>query len=467
MPLTGRGLTSAGGVFWDCGTRAAIAVSHCCGTEEGRGPRGVTSSRRWAPLSYGGEFNGARVLSGGPPVGNHCPVQHIPDAERRTRLARRHGIHPGHRYPDAVSATRAMTVLHATEPPTVHLSLQARVDGLSVSDIDAALYDSRLLVKQLAMRRTLFAFPRDLLPAAWGSASARVATAEFRRLAQDVTKAGVAADGAAWVETAAQAVLDHLEDGVALDAATLRQEVPLLEERIVFGTGKWSQESPVAPRILTLLGARGQLVRGNNVHHWRISRPRWTSMSTWLHGDVPEHLPEADGYAELVRRWLWTFGPGTEADIVWWLGATKAAVRRALAEVDAVHVSLDSGDTGWVLPGDDEPEEPVDDWAALLPALDPTTMGWKQRAFYLDPEDVPYLFDYAGNGGTTAWWNGRIVGCWVQADDGTVRVVYRGKPGPDAREALEWEATRLTRWFGGEVVSSIYASPQMRGEKLP
>ncbi len=393
-------------------------------------------------------------------------MQHIGDEQRRVRIARRHGIHPEHRYPDPLTATRAMTALHATEPPTVHLSLQARVEGLAVTDVDAALYDTRTLVKQLAMRRTLFAFTRDLLPAAWGSASARVATAEFRRLARDVARAGVATDGAAWVQAAAGAVLDRLADGEALDAVTLRREVPLLEARIVFGTGRWSQESPVAPRILTLLGARGQLVRGHNVHHWRISRPRWTTMEAWLQGEVPEPLAEAAGYAELVRRWLWTFGPGTEADIVWWLGATKAAVRRALTEVAAVPVSLDSGVTGWVLPGDEEPVPPVGPWAALLPALDPTTMGWKQRGFYLDPADVPYLFDSAGNGGTTAWWNGRVVGCWVQADDSSVRVIYRGDPGPAARAQLEAEAERLTRWFGGEVVSSVYASPQMRGERL-
>ncbi|MCC6498194.1 MAG: AlkZ family DNA glycosylase [Propionibacteriaceae bacterium] len=392
---------------------------------------------------------------------------HIGDEQRRVRMARRHGIHPEHRYPDPVTATRAMTVLHATEPPTVHLSLRARVDGLSVADVDAALYDTRALVKQLAMRRTLFAFTRDLLPAAWGSASARVAAAEFRRLAQDVTKAGVAADGPAWVEEAAAAVLDRLAGGEGLDAATLRQEVPLLDTRIIFGSGRWSQESPVAPRILTLLGARGQVARGHNVHHWRISRPRWTTMDAWLHGDVPDPLVEAEGYAELVRRWLWTFGPGTETDIVWWLGATKAAVRRALADVSAVQVALDSGDLGWVLPQDTEPDPPVEPWAALLPALDPTTMGWKQRDFYLDPADVPYLFDYAGNGGTTAWWNGRVVGCWVQTDDSSVRVIYRGDPGEAARDRLEAEAERLTRWFGGEIVSSVYASPQMRGEPLP
>ena len=68
-----------------------------------------------------------------------------------------------------------MTVLHSTEPATVYLSVRARVDGVTVADVDRALYEDRTLVKQLAMRRTLFVFPRDLLPAAWGSASARVA----------------------------------------------------------------------------------------------------------------------------------------------------------------------------------------------------------------------------------------------------------------------------------------------------
>ena len=387
------------------------------------------------------------------------------DQQRRARLARRHGVSPAHRYPDAVAATTAMTVLHATEPPTVHLSLAARVDGLAIADVDAELYERRVLVKQLAMRRTLFVFPRELLPAAWGSASARVAGNESRRLAADLERSGAAPDGAAWLEEATAAVLARLADGSELDAGTLRAEVPLLGTRILYGSGKWSQEAPVAPRVLTLLGARGQLVRGRNGGHWRISRPQWTTMRSWL-GEQRPPLAEHAGYAELVRRWLWTFGPGTETDLAWWLGATKAAVRRALADVAAVGVQLDSGDTGWVLPGDDGPEPDVEPWAALLPTLDPTTMGWKQRDFYLDPADVPYLFDPVGNGGTTAWWNGQVVGCWVQDADGSVRVVYRRDPGRDARAALDREAARLTDWMGGEVVTNIFASPQVRGERL-
>lgn len=393
-------------------------------------------------------------------------VKHISDEQRRQRMAVRHGLHPDHRFADPASATRGMTVLHATEAATVHLSLRARVRDLSIGDVETALYDTRELVKQLAMRRTLFVFPRAALPAAWGSASARVAASEFRRLAADVAKAGVSVSGSDWVEAAAAAVVHHLRDGDELDAATLRREVPELDTRIVYGSGRWAQVAPVGPRVLTLLGARGQLVRGRNGGGWRVSRPRWTAMASWL-GELVDPVDEAAGYADLVRSWLWTFGPGTETDLAWWLGATKTAVRTALAGVQAVPVALDSGDVGWVLPGDDVDVRDEGPWAALLPTLDPTTMGWKQRGFYLDDADVRYLFDSAGNAGTTAWWRGRVVGCWVQDAAGVVRVLPRRNPGRLALAALRDEAERLTEWLDSDVVSSIYSSPQMRGETLP
>ncbi len=363
-----------------------------------------------------------------------------------------------------------MTVLHATEPPTVHLAVAARTTGVSVADVEAALYDDRSLVKQLAMRRTLFVFPRDLLPAAWGSASARVAGTELKRLAGDVERAGVAADGVAWLEDAARAVVEHVAaqgaGGRALDARTLRLEVPVLQTPVGQGAGAWSQTAPVASRVLTLLGARGDLVRGRNGGHWRISRPQWTAMSDWL-GSPAAPADEREGYAELVRRWLATFGPGTETDVVWWLGATKTAVRRALADVGAVEVALDDGATGFVLPEDTDETPDPGPWAALLPTLDPTVMGWKQRDFYLDPADVPFLFDTNGNAGTTAWVDGRVVGCWVQDADGTVRVVLRHDVGAEAAAALDAEAARLTTWLAGEVVGSVYASRLMKGERLP
>lgn len=388
-------------------------------------------------------------------------MRHIPDTERRARLARRHAVAPAHRVADAVAATRAMTVLHATEPASVYLSLLARVDGLTVADVEQVLYDDRTLVKQLAMRRTLFVFPRDLLPAAWGSASARVAAAHAARIAKDVVAGGLADDGAAWLERARADTLAHLAGGAELSAVELREQVPALAGHLTYSPDKsYGATVPIAPRVLTQLGVEARIVRAHNSGHWRLSRNTWTLMESWL-GDTLEPWPEAEGYAELARRWLATFGPGTAADLQWWLGSTKGAVTRALADVSAVEVRLDHGRTGWVLPDDLDPVEPVTPWAALLPILDPTVMGWKERGFYLGGHG-PALFDRNGNAGTTAWWDGRVVGCWVQDPDGVVEVRTLEPVPEEAARALAAEAARLTEWLDGQRVSTVYPSPAMK-----
>ncbi len=395
------------------------------------------------------------------------PVRHVSDEERRARIVSRHGIAPHARHPDAVEATRAMTVLHATEPATVYLSLHARVDGITVADIDRELYDRRTLVKQLAMRRTVFIFPRDLLPPAWGSSSARVAAQLRPRLAKEVEKGGIADDGAAWLDRACAAVLERLADGSELSAKALREELPELEGRVDLAVGKrYAANVALAPRVLTQLGVEGRLARGRNAGHWRISRPQWTTMEAWLGGDAPEPWKPDEGWAELVRRWLRTFGPGTTADIQWWLGATVGIVKAALASVEAVPVSLDSGETGWLLPDDIEPVSGAEPWVALLPVLDATVMGWKSRDFYLPRDHVPHLFDTNGNAGTTAWVDGRVVGCWVQDDAGVVEVSVLEQVPRAARAALDAEARRLTEWLDGVKVGTVYPSAAMKGLRL-
>ncbi|WP_224279468.1 winged helix DNA-binding domain-containing protein [Nocardioides lacusdianchii] len=389
----------------------------------------------------------------------------ISHAERRRRIAVRQAVAPAHRLGSVEAVTRAMTVLHATEAATVHLAVAARSEGLDVDDVDHALYDQRSIVKQLAMRRTLFVFPRDLLPAAWGSASARVATAERKRVAKMVEGAGLADDGAAWLDAARAATLARLADGPAT-TAELRAQVPELAGSVGGDTDKpYDRPVPVAPWVLTHLGLTAAAFRGRNAGHWRVNKPTWATAEEWL-GEAQEPWDEATGYAELVRRWLATFGPGTAADIQWWLGSTKTAVTRALAEVGAVEVVLDDATTGWVLPHDTADTPPVEPWAALLPTLDPTVMGWKSRDFYLDPVHGKRLFDTNGNAGTTAWWDGRVVGCWVQDDSGAVRLSLLEDVEPAGLVALEREADRLTRWLDGTVVGTVYSSPQMKQARL-
>ena len=396
-------------------------------------------------------------------------MRHVSDHERRSRLAIRHGLAPGFRLAAPEAVTDALVVLHATDPATVYLSCRARIEDLAVDEVDRALYRDRRLVKQLAMRRTLFVFPSDLLAAAWGSASARVAGFERARMAKDVELAGLVEhgqDGNAWLDAARADVWRFMAEQPDGRLATeIRQGVPRIDVKLAVSPGApWS-----APRVLTHLGLTGDLVRAENTGHWRTSRPRWTLMRHWLTNPPgpPEKWPAADGWRELIRRWLARFGPGTEDDIVWWLGATKAVVRTALAELVAVQVSLERDETGWLLPDDlDEPEVSGDPWVALLPVLDPTVMGWRGRDFYLGPHR-DQLFDRNGNAGTTVWVDGRVVGCWVQDDDAVVRLRLLEPVPTKVRRHLDREAARLTDWLDGVRVGLVLPVPAMRAPDDP
>ncbi|WP_456787106.1 winged helix DNA-binding domain-containing protein [Cellulomonas sp. P5_C5] len=383
-------------------------------------------------------------------------MTHLDDDERRARLARRHAVAPPFRVTGVEAAADAMVCLHATDPAGLYLSAWARVDGFTVPDLDRAFYDDRTLVKHLAMRRTLFAVGRDLLPIVQAASSDKVAGVERRRLEKEVREAGLVEDASRWFDEVTAAAVAGLADG-PLTAAQLREREPVLEGSIAYGHGKsWAGSFPVVSRVMTCLQAAGTIVRAGNLGSWTSSRPTWALAADWLGEPIPA-VPEDVARAQLVERWLRRFGPGTTLDLKWWLGSTLTAVRQALRDVGAVEVSLDGGGSGWVLPDDTEPVGPVEPWVALLPALDPTTMGWSERDWYLGPHR-PQVFDTAGNGGATIWVDGRIVGGW-STKDGAVDLVLLEDVGADARGALDTEADRLTAWLHGTSVMPRFPAP--------
>jgi len=180
----------------------------------------------------------------------------------------------------------------------------------------------------------------------------------------------------------------------------------------------------------------------------------------WL-GAVSKPAAPENARTELVRRWLRTFGPATVNDIKWWFGHTLTWARHALRDIHAVEVDLD-GVAGWALPDDLEVEPDVEPWAALLPGLDVTTMGWYDRDWYVG-EHRHQVFDRNGNGGPTAWWNGRIVGAWGQDDDGRVELRLLEDVGRDGTRVLQRRADELTAWLDGVRVSPRFPSPLSKG----
>jgi hypothetical protein len=384
-------------------------------------------------------------------------VRRISAGERRDRLARRHHLAAGARAADAAAVAGRLVGLHASDPATVFLSAWARVDGFTTPDLEAAMYDHGTVRKHHAMRRTLFAFPTELLPVVHAACSVGVLARERARLAKDVERAAIAANGRRWLARAERATLQALSAMGSATGAQLSKTVPELGARITIGPGrKWGGEIGVSTRVLTILAASGAIVRGRPSGPWTSSRHVWVPAAT----PIPA-MEESEARVELVRRWLLAFGPATLADLAWWTGLGLTRMRQATAALGVVEVDLD-GEPGVVLPDDVDPEPPVAPWAALLPSLDPTTMGWKRRDWYLG-EHAPALFDVNGNAGPTVWWHGRVVGGWTQRASGEVVYKLLEDVGADAGTAIEQEAERLHGWLAGTVVKTLFPTPAEDG----
>jgi hypothetical protein len=231
----------------------------------------------------------------------------------------------------------------------------------------------------------------------------------------------------------------------------------------------------MSTRVLFWLATTGAIVRARPGGTIASTSWTWARTDDWLadgaaHGHDDGALAAGEAEAMIVARYLATFGPATLVDVQWWTGWTKTATTRALAAVQAVGVDVapPSGDgvaEAFVLPGDEQPPAGPgsrDVTVSLLPALDATPMGWKERHWYLgEAAEFPGpLFDRNGNIGPTVWQDGQVVGAWAQRDDG--RVAWRLFDHVDAdplAASIEAAAQRLVAFLGEVRVRPRFRTP--------
>ncbi|MEZ5225957.1 MAG: winged helix DNA-binding domain-containing protein, partial [Acidimicrobiales bacterium] len=344
-------------------------------------------------------------------------MREIGVAERRARLGRRHGLADEARFTGAVDAATALWGLHATDPVSIYLSLRARIDGFRPEHLETAMYDEHRVVRMLGMRRTVFVIPVDRAAVMHQACSAKVAATHRRALVKLLEENGNdQADG--WLADLERRVVETLTTLGAATAVELSAAVPDLRTSVSVSLDKpYGGTGAINNRVLTQLAADGQIVRGRPTGRWTSTRYRWEPVGHWI--DQPlDSVDPTDAEATMAGEWLRTYGPATEADLRWWAGWTLTQTRRALATIGAIEVGLD-GAAGWAMPDDLDPVIDPQPWVALLPALDPTAMGWKDRDWYLGPHRDA-LFDRSGNIGPTIWSDGRVVGGWAQRPDGSI-----------------------------------------------
>jgi hypothetical protein len=378
--------------------------------------------------------------------------------QRRARLVDRHLLDGS--AGSALDAARSVVVLHATDPATVYLSVLARGQRLAVADVSAAMYRDRSLVRMLAMRRTLFVVPSELAPVLHHAASLDVAAMMRRRLLKQLatipTEPALPDDLPGWLADVEEGVERAMERLGVASGVQLSEAEPRLRTALLPTTDKaYDVRRSVTSQVLALMGAEGRLVRREPRGTWTSRQHTWEAGSAWW----PEGLPDLDpgtARSRLVEAYLARFGPVTETDIAWWTGWSLGATRKALAEVTTEPMG-----EGFVLADDTEDVAVPAPTAALLPALDPTPMGWQQREWYL-PEDPRPLFDSYGNVGPTVWWGGEVIGGWAVGADGSISTRLLLDRGAEARAAVDAAAQGLQPRLEGAVVVPSFRTPLER-----
>src|SRR6201998_1328797 len=188
--------------------------------------------------------------------------------ERRRRLVERQLLcAPG---ATVAEVAESLVALHATDPVTVYLSAWAR-SRCAVSQVDAALYEERAVVRMLGMRRTVFVVPAGLASIVQAACTDDVAKRLRRQLEKDLANGGVGdGDAGTWLRSVEAGVLRALAArGGGGDGASFARGEPLLRTQLSYAPDKaYGGPANITSRVLVLMAAEGRMIRGHRRGGW-------------------------------------------------------------------------------------------------------------------------------------------------------------------------------------------------------
>ena len=279
--------------------------------------------------------------------------------------------------------------LQAQDLRAAQLALRARVPALTPQDVDAALNERAFVVAWVNRGTLHFVCPEDVHWLVALTAPTQAAAVK-RRLKLDGIEPRQAQRA---IKTIGRALAD---DG------------PLTRAQLVERTGVEGQ-----PFIHLAFAAcyEGVAVRGPLVGRQHA----YVRTEDWI-GPSPKRIDRDASLAELARRYLAAFGPATEADLAYWSGLPKRDARAGLESIARELVQHDRG----LVDLKKRRAAPARAPAKLLPLWDNYLLGWKDRAFQIDPQHTLNIY---ANGmiGPAASRGGMLVGRWT-APKGRVQI---------------------------------------------
>ncbi|GAB3933376.1 hypothetical protein GCM10027614_04160 [Micromonospora vulcania] len=229
-----------------------------------------------------------------------------------------------------------------------------------------------------------------------------------------------------------------------------------LTEQVVARTGGWAGERVMDafqdkwPRWIAAMGAAtraGVICFGPD----RGRATTYTSPARWLPGFTPTTGPKA--LAEVVRRYLYAYGPATPAQLARWLSVPAPWATKLFESLDLTPVTV--GDTrAWVAAGDTDFPAGRPSGLRLLPYFDAYAVGCHPRdqLFPGRAADRALARGQAGNY-PVLLVDGTVAGVWHHRRSGR-RIHVTVEPlralGAARRRALQEQVERV-----GEVLEGV------------
>jgi len=356
------------------------------------------------------------------------------DAVRWFRLRRSGLVDP---FPSPVHAAQALVGVQAQMLPAAGLALFNRCPGLTDAGFGDLLHGTRSLVRTWGQRTTLHVYARDDWSLIIGLLSQRLAEHESAPCPFGMPQA-IYRDAIAHAERL-------LKGSESLGRKGLSASGLELGERCFSPWGG----------IFADLAYRGLAchVRREEGEGRFAHRHNWLPDLEWS----PPSYEEA--CARLVKRYARTYGPVSERDLAWWLGARITDARRWLDELGDELVPVDGPDGTALLRKEDatvlqERPPPTRRWPLImLYRFDPLLVGFRDREWVVREEHHDLVSRPAGHieGVVLGPLDGMACATWKYAREGggiTVSVSPFRPLEPEVKRGIKVRSKALAAYFG-------------------
>ena len=348
-------------------------------------------------------------------------------------------------------------------PGSALLALHARVRNVSQEQVGDAVAEEKSLLQTWCMRGSPYYFPTADAPAF--TTGVLPPTEEAMRhfipgVEQAVDRLGMSL--AKTVELAGAEIGDVLS-GRQLAISELGAEIasriaPKLPKR---QRTIWEEEGPYAPGQPLGEGVVHFCIRILSLQRVVCFAPRagnkspFVLVGEWLGHSIPDADPEV-ARAELLRRYLRSYGPSTRGNFAAWAGIHAGDTESWWNPVEDELTQVDFGGRSWILTEDLDSlrSAPMPKGVRLLPPHDPYTQS-RDRETIVDRKYHREVWKAVGERGAVLA-GGNIAGIWLPRKSGrklTITVKAFGLLRERDKEALQNEAEQVAALRGASWVN--------------